>query len=77
MGSQYVDLSASPLPLQPLIRCRHGPSTPEEDHDSGIPCSSTQDLPSLVPECGVEGRTSASTWTYCTRIKEVTWALHS
>jgi hypothetical protein len=71
MGSWYVDLSASPPPLQPLIRCRHGPSTPEEDHDSGIPCSSAQNLPSLVPECGVEGRTSALTWTYCTRIKEV------
>jgi hypothetical protein len=71
MGSRSVDLSASPLPLQPLILFRHGPSTPEEDHDSCIPCSSTQNLPTLVPECGVEGWTSPLTWTYCTRIEEV------
>ena len=71
MGSRCVDLSGSPLPLQPLIRCRHGPSTPEEDHDSGIPCSSAQNLPSLVPEGGVEGGTSALTSTYYTRTKEV------
>jgi len=71
MGSRHVDLSASPLPLQPLIRCRHGPSTPEEDHDSGIPCSSAKNLPSVVSEGGIEGGTSALTWTYCTRIKEV------
>lgn len=71
MGSRYVDLSASPLLLQPLIRYRPGPSTPEEDHDPGIPCSSAQNLPSFVPECGVKGRASALAWTYCTRIKEV------
>ena len=71
MGSRYVDHSVYPLPLQPPICYRHGPSTPEEDHDSSIPCSSAQNLPSLVPECGVEGTTSPLTWTYCTRIKEV------
>ena len=71
MGSRYENLSASPLPLKPLIHCRYGPSTPEEDHDSGIPCPSAKNLPSLVPECGVEGRTSALTWVYFTRIKEV------
>jgi len=70
MGSRYVDLGF-PLPLQTFICCRHGPSTPEEDNDSGIPCSSAQNLPSLVPECGIEGRTSALTWTYYTRTKEV------
>ena len=52
--------------------CRHGPSAPEEDHDAVFPCSSAQNLPSPIPEYGVEGRTSALTWTYCTRIKEVT-----
>ena len=71
MGSWYIDLIASLLPPQPLIWCRYGPSTPEEDHDSGIPRSSAQNLPSLVFEYGVKGRTFALTWTYCTRIKKV------
>ena len=39
-------------------RGRHGPSTPEEGHDPGIPCSSAQNLPSFVPGCGLEGMTS-------------------
>ncbi len=71
MGPRSVDLSASPLPLQSLIRFRNGPSTPEEDHDPGIPCSSAQNFPSVVPGCGIEGWTSTLTWTYLTRIKQV------
>ena len=71
MDSRYVDLSASSLLIKPLTRYRYGPSTPEEDYDSCIPCSSAQNLPSLVPECGIEGRTSTLTWTYCAHIKEV------
>lgn len=58
------------LIMLPLIFCRHGPPTPEEDYDSGIPCSSAQNIPSLVPGCCLEGKTSALTQTYCTRIKE-------
>ena len=70
MGSWYVGVSASPPPLQQLTCCRHGPSAPEEDHDAVFPCSSAQNFPSPIPEYGVEGKTSALTSTYCTRINE-------
>jgi hypothetical protein len=37
---------------------RHGPSTPEESHDTGFLCSSTPSFPSPIPEYGIEGSTS-------------------
>lgn len=51
-GLQIFELPAS-MPL--TYTSRHDPSTPEENHDAGILCSPTQNLPSLIPRYGVEG----------------------